>query len=329
LALTLHAYDGLPYGQVGTRGNQTLTRKHFDVPLVTDLNGRTLHGTDLGAAFDDRGNRTAQTRYSGAGTTSAGGGTFSLGAPGSGSMAHTSETVFDSLYHSFAVQELSPAPGPGLPRHQAQATYDTRMGTITSVTDENGQTSLAQYDAFGRLLKLANPGDSLSLPTLENVYYDSETPVRIVSVQREESGQAGANRPRIRFYDGLGRVVQSKDESQDGTQHIVRDRQYDRLGQLQRESHPRYVDGAATFWNYVPTAGQTIHWTTTTRDAVGRTIAVTEADGAISATSYEVVGGLLAATSTDPKGHRRRQSSDVFGRMRRLTEFSGERAHEF
>ena len=55
----------------------------------------------------------------------------------------------------------------------ASASWDVGLGNPLSSTDVNNQTTQYQYDAFGRIKAIAEPGDSLSNPTTGDQYHDS------------------------------------------------------------------------------------------------------------------------------------------------------------
>ena len=100
------------------------------------------------------------------------------------------------------------------------------MGTITKVIDPNRNETRAEYDAFGRLIKLIKPGDSVALPTVQAFYYDNEQPFRYLVVYREVGGTA-AVRPIQHFYNGLGQEIQTRVKSLNGRQNIIADKIYD------------------------------------------------------------------------------------------------------
>jgi YD repeat-containing protein len=51
--------------------------------------------------------------------------------------------------------------------HGETAAYDEQLGVLTSVTDANGHNTSADYDEFGRMIALVQPGDSSVAPTVE------------------------------------------------------------------------------------------------------------------------------------------------------------------
>lgn len=97
-------------------------------------------------------------------------------------------------------------------------TTDAAFGTILSVTGYDGQTSTFTYDAFGRPLTIAKPGDSDSEPTISFAYHEAAPLSNVVSQRRTWPGRPdlesttayfdGLLRKRVTAQpDGSGRVI--------------------------------------------------------------------------------------------------------------------------
>src|SRR5262249_38012353 len=147
----------------------------------------------------------------------------------------------------------------------------------------------------------------------------------------EVSGQLGV-RVVQQFYDGMGRLIQTKAESSDGSANLVNqvaDTVYDGLSQATKASQPRYVtETSGSFETRTPLASDTIErWTTTAYDALGRVSTTTAPDGATSAHFYLVWSdnGLprLAHNVVDANRHRTKSSTDALGRLVKVEEISG------
>ncbi|WP_026371041.1 RHS repeat-associated core domain-containing protein [Kallotenue papyrolyticum] len=318
LAYTAQFYDGASDPRVmGQRGLLTRVSKLYADGASGPLSG-TLSSADTTYTYDAYGNRTGETTYESAGSSWVSNGLRVWGAPGNGSRAHTTTTTYDAIMRAFPERVTNPL------GHVEQAVYDRRMGTLTRVTDANGAVTEAAYDGFGRLIKVARPGDTLAMPTTEAFYYDWERPFRIIVSQREIGGQAGAVRPIVRFYDGLGREIQTKSESQDGLQQIVVDTEYDGRGRVMRTSQPRYVNGSVdtTFWQYVA-PGSHVAWTTTTYDGLDRPLRVTHPDGSFVGYHYGIYEGLVFHDVADENRHRTYSMYDSLGRRVKVRELSG------
>jgi RHS repeat-associated protein/uncharacterized repeat protein (TIGR01451 family) len=342
LARTVYGYDGFnPNVALGTTGDLRQVRKFYNIPIGDGQRSTsfpaTAYSSDTSYAYDSYGNQTTATTYAGNGTvTGLNGGLPSWGSMGGGSTARTTTTTYDPTFHAFPTQADQPALnlyGGGLVLSE-YAGYDYRMGTMTSVTDANGQVTTAEYDEFGRMTKLRKPGDaSPNTPTVQADYYDAEIPFRYL-VSMKESNSAGASRPITKFYDGMGREIQVKAESQNGTQNIVTDKVYDGLGQVTQQSQAAYVSQSGTpFYSYVPLndpARPYLRWTTTQYDALGRPTLLTAPDSTATQMTYSVstADSLRSATTIDAKNHKTERRSDMFGRLKKVVEYSGNNGSE-
>ncbi len=326
LAQTVYQYDGntTQFG-VGTKGNLTLVRKYFNIPLTTNLANVVLQSVDTAYDYDlNYGNQTTVTTYAAAGTKLYNGSTTTLSAPGAGSTATTTTIVFDSVFHAFSTSVTTPPATAGATPLVETAAYDFRMGTLTSVTDMNLNTTYAEYDTFGRFWKLIKPGDTSALPTVRAEYGDTELPFRYTSLKRIESGVNASVQRSSQFYNGLGQKIQIKTETTDNAQSVVVDTQYDGLGQPHKESQPRFLaDTDVTIAQYTPTPASGVLWTTKTYDPLGRPLTITTPDGAQTRKVYELNGTMLLSNTIDPKRHRTQQRTDVFGRLVQVVEISG------
>jgi RHS repeat-associated protein len=331
-------YDALPTGStgpsVGTVGDLRLVRRYYDVPSSC-CTGVTLHGQDTRYDYDAYGNQTAVVSYAGPGTFL--NGVYST--PGNGSAGRTTSTTYDSVFHTFATQETNPL------SQSTRADYDYRMGTLLRVTGPNvplgttpancaaasyviqatEESTCAQYDVFGRLVKLVKPGDSTTYPTLQAYYYDSEQPFRYRVDRREDAGTANA-RIAQQFYDGLGRLIQTKAESAFNAQNIVTETRYDGLDHAIEQSQARYVsENATTFYQYTsPGSGALFNHTSTSYDSLGRPIRITTPDGHWMEHQYGLAAGLTYHDIVDANRHRTQTRSDALGRLVNVYEIGGD-----
>lgn len=209
--------------------------------------------------------------------------------------------------------------GPGL------STTGAYYGGVSSVTDANGiVVEQVRYDAFGRRVKEVRPGDSWSLPTVETTYSDGYESggfqgLKVRQEVREESGVSGAVRVNVSFYDGLGRLVETQAERTEGGEQVLGYTTYDGLGRVREGYVPYVVDGD---WSYqaVDAGGPR---TTTTYDALGRTVRVTAPDGTYGEHHYGVVDGLTYDDVLDGNRHRKQYRYDSFGQLRFVDELEG------
>lgn len=323
LAHSMRFYDehNQSSGAIGANGR--LTREiavwNLNQRTLSQITNQQLDGRDTRYTYHGNGNLWTTSSYAGGGWVKWTGSAWQASPPGNGSAARTTTTTYETTFHALPISVTNPL------GHTETAGYDLRMGTLTSVTDANGVSTSASYDSFGRFSSLMRPGDSPSYPTTWAWYYDWEQPVRVVTGQREDAAQSWW-RPTTRSYDGLGQLIQTKVESQDGAQQIVSDTRYDGLGRVTQQSVPRYVSmpDLPTFWAYTPVPGSGVAWTTTAYDALGRVSSLTEPDGAVTRTFFSVgSGGTRITDLVDARRHRMQELADSWGRRVASQEITG------
>ncbi len=323
LAHTIYGWDGSLGGpEALTKGDLTLVRKYHNltVPPSTSFPATGL-STDTSYTYDVYGNQKTVTSYSGYGQTTGMNTTPSYGAAGGGSTARTTTTDYDTTFNALP-KKITP-PISALAEVANYDAYGMRMGLLTSITDPNAQTTTAEYDALGRQRKFIKPGDTSASPSVKMTYDDTASPFRYIVEPKDNTG----SRPTIKFYDGMGREIQTKSESVDGLKHIVVDKQYDGVAQVLKQSTPREVSnpsfGDAQFWGYTAPDASVL-WTTTLYDAQGRTTRVTSPDSTYTEMSYGVRGNLRKTVSIDAKRHKKAHYSDVFGRLVEVGDYVNE-----
>lgn len=352
LTLTTTFYDNSPSDDAPVKGDVTRVRKYLlpqppQSPITeSQLASVWLTGVDTTATYDNYGNTQTTSTYTTTGTTSWGTATpHSFYNQVSPTNPHTTTTTYDTTFHSFPTEVKGPtATHPDLSTYQpdSQMQWDYRMGTLLSVTDvPNNVTTSATYDAFGRIWQLTKPLDAS--PTYTFTYYDNAytlsqqpTNYHVQQLVSSPTGTGTTLRGGVTFYDGLGRAIQTKSDGYD-LNSIVTDTFYG-YGtvagvpntRIQKASQPRYVtltSGASIyptsdFWSPTPLAADaTERWTTTAYDALDRPVRVTTPDNNFTTVDYTRTGLGWLATTTDAKGHQTARETDLFGRLRTVTEF--------
>jgi RHS repeat-associated protein len=97
----------------------------------------------------------------------------------------------------------------------------------------------------------------------------------------------------------MGRTMETR-RYEDSGNYIATQQQYDPLGRVYKQSNP-----------FRPLLSETLLWTTTAFDALGRVISITTPDHAVVSTSY--LGNTV--TVTDQAGKVRKSSTDALGRV--------------
>lgn len=290
--------------------------------------GRVWSGADAGLRYDAFGNQTQTISYAGYASVGAQAGN-KFDGPGGGSAARTTTISYENFFNAFPTVRQRPTVN-GVTLTE-DAAYDFRLGVVTSVHDPAYNLTSATYDPFGRLKTLVKPFDSAGVPTASATYYDWDFPIRSIVSRQEVAGNAGATRPTITFYDGVGRKLQTKRETVDGLQTAVQNWYYDGLDRVRQWTQPRYHNASASgngeFWGYttVGQGDQPIANFLATFDALGRprTTTTPQPDNKTTTTTYYPATVGTAASTVDANGHKTRRETDLFGRLRAVLEYSG------
>jgi RHS repeat-associated protein len=177
-------------------------------------------------------------------------------------------------------------PATGSVSHVIEQTFDQNSGQLSSVTDENGQTTSYTFDQLGRpfQVKFSNAGNSV---TLQTTTYPSanETDVSVLQA-------SGVFLTASSITDGYGRPAQSIQEG------ISVETTYDSQGRLYSVTNahagtPSSTDGTAYF----------------SHDELGRINSVKMPNTYSTIYSYAQNSVLV----TDPLQHSRQITADSFG----------------
>ena len=95
------------------------------------------------------------------------------------------------------------------------------FGKMTGATDYNGHAHAFAYDTFGRIIKIAAPGDTLQQPTQQFRYEIGSPRSAIYSEQRVRSGEDEVIISVV-YYDGLGRQLQKRTVAEGGKVVVMR-----------------------------------------------------------------------------------------------------------
>jgi len=258
--------------------------------------------------------------------------------PGDGNIRHTTTTTYNTLGVPTSVTTADGATTIGY-----NATFPWLVG---SVKDPNLLTTQYDYDNFGRLSMVAMPGDSLTTSgaTMRYDYYDDRAPYftspLLVGVFYKDNIKSAERR----FYDGLGRPVQSHTalaEVDGADKDIVATTAYDARGLAVCATVPYAVAPYVYNQNNPVTPFNTDKCnakprTSMSYDYLGRLTNATTPDGAQTRTQYGVAADtnvdnitvdnhsrFLRTTTFDGNNHVVNRYSDVFGRLVLAREFTG------
>ncbi len=286
LGATQYLYDNLEVGVQPAQGKLTAVRTLLEFAQPANRYHQVSYG------YDAWGNRTSETTWSGYGAWNAN--------PTVGARATT--TVFDPIYRTYPTSTTNPL------NQTATWTYDYALGVPLSETDPNGAITSAQYDVFGRLVKLIRPEDDSANPTLA-ISYSNGAPFTTTIRQRIDDNRYYGVRRR---YDGLGRQFKQETGSStgvDGAFNVFNtvDTLYDTFTKI-RQSAP-YGPGESPAY----TTSETVY------QGGVKSSTITTPDGAQTTT---VVDGLVTRL-TDPAGRVTTSIADVWGRTTSITPPAG------
>lgn len=215
-------------------------------------------------------------------------------------------------------------------------TYDPYDLYPATTTNPAGRTTYREYDySSGKVTKEKNPNghwyetvyDGLDRPVLEK-QPDATTPATLVTKTAYEytntKSETKAKRTdyfdtsnavdSYQYFDGFGRLIQTRVEAEDPNTFSVSDRQYNERGELKKESLPYLSTGAAST---TPTAATTLY-TVYTYDALGRPKTVVTAVGTTTY-AYDQWGTVV----TDPAGNAKGLYKDAYDRLTKVEEHNG------
>lgn len=286
-SVTRFSYDSQAHGSAPTAGNVT---------SVSSLDNKG----DADATND--GWITAGRAYGAYGNVSA-------ATDGRGK---TTSFFYDDATHALPTRVVvDPENGTGT--QTVTTVYDYATGLVTGVTDQNNQTSTIDYtnQLLGTVDPFGRPGVQLS-PTVtvngtqkrrhvKSFYYDSARKLTITSDLNAESD--GLLKSET-FSDQLGRTTESR-QYETSTTYVTVKQKYDSMGRVIESSNPYR-------------SGDTVLWTTTAYDQIGRVKTVTTPDGAAVKSNYN--GNFVMVT--DQAGRSRRSETDALGRLRQVVEYN-------
>lgn len=150
------------------------------------------------------------------------------------------ETQYD--YDSY---NLYPASVTNALNHTTTYIYDYGTGKVKEVTDGNGYLSEIIYDGLGRVIQQRKPdhlNPTTTVITEEYDYSDSSSPFKI---KKTEYLTSGVNKDTYYYFDGLGRVIQTRASAEDSGVFTVRDVKYDARGLKLEESLPYFSNNSS------------------------------------------------------------------------------------
>ena len=159
-------------------------------------------------------------------------------------------------------------------------TYDRAHGQITAVTYSTGAVTRFAYDAQGRVLRSALPGQDLATAATVYRYDETVVPNRRVAVMRQAGG---ATSQGITYFDGRGQEFQQRIEIEPGRWLVSALKLPNPWGDLRAEYEPTFSNSPA--FAVPDTAGRPVR--RFTYDALGRSTRVENFNGGIATAVFE------------------------------------------
>ncbi len=210
-----------------------------------------------------------------------------------------------NYYYAYPTQTTSADPDGAGPATAlvTSSLYDLTSGMVTATTDANNQTTYLEYattDALGN----SNPMQRLtrvSKPDGGWIAYGYSDQIGNLFLLTRSALDSTRSIEATKYFDGLGRGWRAAQS--EGTSSIFADIQYDSMGRVWKTSN-------------LYRAGDTVLWTTTAYDSLGRVLTVTTPDNAVVTSSYS--GSTV--TVTDQNSRQRKSVTDALGRLNEVYE---------
>lgn len=189
-------------------------------------------------------------------------------------------------------------------------------GGLKSTTDPNNQKGKQVYDTFGRVIKAVSPLDNITYPTSTVDYQINPSFLKKTVCHRRQHNQA-ATINVYEFYDGLGRLIQSKSPTETAGQYAVSGQTvYDERGLPIKKYLPFFsVNPVDTIEVIDDNRPHTIFQ----YDLQGRLVKSINPDGAYSTVQYDD----WMTTTINENGHKQVSVFDAFGHLVEKREYKG------
>ncbi len=187
-----------------------------------------------------------------------------------------------------------------------QYTYDYSSGKVKQTTDPNGYVFQTVYDGMDRPIAEKQP-DLAAPATLVTksayVYTDTGAPT---SVKKTDYLDATTSVDSYSYFDGLGRIIQTRQEAEDANNFSVKDFVYNNRGLLNKESLPYFGSGSS---RTTPSAVEGLY-SVYSYDPLARITSTTNAVGTVT-NAYDD----WKVTTTDARGNAKDLYKDAYDRL--------------
>ena len=278
LRQTNYSYDGLSYGSAPTKGSVTFKEELLFGSVSKNISFQYGSFGNVENQTDSRGNKIK----------------YSYGD------ADPSNTFADSA---------TDAKG-----FKTTYGYELGSGNMRNQTSPNHFFSNFTYDFLNIDKQTVLPLDNINFPTQEYAYtFQTVGDSKIIVKQREQNGTSNTL-DTYKFYDGFGRIIQSKTDATDNKQIVV-DYYYDNSGKISRQSNPYLITSTPNYTS----ANTSVPFTLYQYDSLGRVIKVFNPDNTFKTISFD----RWNITLYDENSHRTGYELDSKGRISRVIEYNG------
>jgi len=304
--------------------------------IAQDVNGNIISktlfyydGDTTGTAIPSLGRLTAKVNWLGSSTQADPKTTYAYDAYGNlqtttDPNGNTTTITYDNTVHMLPVQTTNALNQSVLmtyygidstPLNNTQGLQGL-WGQQASTSDANHQTAYTTYDTLGRTLSSIAPLDSVALPTEQKSYNIQPSYIAVTDTAREVNGSS-ATLSTVSYYDGLGRLIETKSLGPTVGQYIASGQTvYDNRGL----PITKYLSHFTTNdLNTLDTIDTTVPSSQATYDPMGRVVTKTNPDGTYSSVTYN----QWSTTTTDENGHMQQSIVDAFGRLVQKQEYLG------
>ena len=192
--------------------------------------------------------------------------------------------------------------------------YNYDFGAMTRMQDPKGAVKTITYDSVGRTDRITNQTSGAYL----RYAYSTEGYIAAYETIQDGAGEAYS----ITYFDGAGRVrAEGGDLPGSSGGYTGKLTFYDVMGRVLKESNPTEMNSS-----WVPSGDDAAGWNFTiqTYDWNGRPLVLTNPDGNTRENTYGGCGcaGGEQVTVRDEQGRRKRNTYDVFGRLKKVEELN-------
>src|SRR3989339_27086 len=237
---------------------------------------------------------------------------------------HSSKVTYDSEFHMFALS-VENALGHSIFNEyygvnnvplDSRDGYKGLFGQLKSTTDPNNQTGKLSYDVFGRVFASVSPVDTIEHPSAVTfVEYFSD--YSKVSTENRLIRNMEETIKTVSFYDGLGRLIQTKIPTEETGKYLVSgQKQYDLRGLVDKQYMPTFSNLSQDVLDPIDIDRP---YSSVIYDTLWRPIESYNPDGTYSSVIYDGCTVVLI----DANGHKKEADTDAYGRLVERREYLG------